>query len=169
MKNNKRSRVRSEAQYGPRTVGEILHNYLENSNEPLARAYREHSTVAEHEGWHPNTEFSVDLKTILRSDRRMKTGKEYQGVLRRDWDAEVEEFRCRDAHLTFIETVRMTAGKRNPHVFDGQHITVTRRDDGSLRPNFKPMPKLGANMSVDNYAFEVYRELRQALKGLVEE
>jgi hypothetical protein len=68
MKNNKRSRVRSEAQYGPRTVGEILHNYLENSNEPLARAYREHSTVAEHEGWHPNTEFSVDLKTILRSE-----------------------------------------------------------------------------------------------------
>ena len=31
------------------------------------------------------------------------------------------------------------------------------------------MPKLGANLSVDYYAFEVYRELRQALKGLVEE
>ena len=46
---------------------------------------------------------------------------------------------------------------------------VLRRDDGSLRLNFKPMPKLGADLSVDNYAFEVYRELRQALIGLVEE
>ena len=73
------------------------------------------------------------------------------------------------ASLEFIETVPMTAGKRNPHVYVGEYITVTRRDDGSLRPNFKPMPKLGANLSVDNYAFEVYRELRGALKGLVEE
>jgi hypothetical protein len=31
------------------------------------------------------------------------------------------------------------------------------------------MPQLGLNMSVDNYAFEVYRELRGALKGLVED
>ena len=120
-------------------------------------------------GWQRNTELAVDLKTVLHSDRTMKKGKEYLGVLRRDSDAEIEDFRCRDAHYTFTEVVRMTAGKRNPHVFDGQHITVTRRDDGSLRPNFKPMPQLGANMSVDNYAFEVYRELRQALKGLVEE
>ena len=65
------------------------------------------------------------MKTLLRSDVRMKVGKDYQGVL--------------------------------------------RSDDGSLRLNFKPMPKLGADLSVDNYAFEVYRELRQALIGLVEE
>ena len=56
--------------------------------------------------------------------------------------------------------------RRNPHVFDGEHITITRRADGTLHPNFKPMP---VGMSVDNYAFEVYDELRQALKGLVEE
>jgi hypothetical protein len=115
--------------------------------------------------WNPNTHLSVDLKTLLRSDSKMKAGKEYQGVLRRDWDAEIEDFRCRDAHYTFIETVRMTADRRNPHVFNGKYITITRRPDGTLRPNFKPMP---AGMSVDNYAFEVYRELRGALKGLVE-
>jgi len=119
--------------------------------------------------WHTNTDLGCDVKTILRSDRRMKTGKEYQGVLRRDSEADIEEFRCRDAHYTFIETVPVTAGKRNPHVFVGEFITITRRDDGSLRPNFRPMPKLGANLSVDNYAFEVYRELRGAMKGLVEE
>ena len=121
------------------------------------------------QGWNRNTELAVDLKTILRSDRRMKVGKEYPGMLRLDSEADIDEFRCRDAHMTFIETVPMTAGKRNPHVFDGEYITLTRRDDGSLRPNFKPIPKLGANLSVDNYAFEVYRELRGALKGLVEE
>ena len=61
--------------------------------------------------WNRNTELSVDLKTILRSDRTMKTGKSYQGILRRDHDAEIEEFRCRDAHYTFLETVRRTAEK----------------------------------------------------------
>ncbi len=120
-------------------------------------------------GWHTNTDLGCDVKTLLRSDVRMKTGKEYQGVFRLDSEATIDEFLCRDPHYTFIETVPMTAGKRNLHVFDGEYITVTRRDDGSLRPNFKPMPKLGANLSVDNYTFEVYRELRGALKGLVEE
>ena len=120
-------------------------------------------------GWHTNTDLGCDVKTMLRSDRRMKVGKEYPGVLRLDSEADIDEFRCRDAHYTFIETLPLWAGKRNPHVFNGQHISITRRDDGSLRPNFKPMPQLGANLSVDNYAFEVYRELRGALKGLVEE
>ena len=156
-------------QYGPRIVGEILHDYLENSNEPLAVAYREHSAEMEEPCWHANTELGCDVKTILRSDKRMLVNKAYLGVLRLDLEADIDEFRCLDPHMTFIETVPMTAGKRNPHVFDGEYITLTRRDDGSLRPNFKPMPKLGANLSVDNYAFEVYRELRGALKGLVEE
>ena len=31
-----------EEQYGPRLIGEILHDYLEKSNEPLAVAYRTH-------------------------------------------------------------------------------------------------------------------------------
>ena len=121
--------------------------------------------TADLNGWHKNTDLAVNLKTVLLSDTSMRTGKDYQGVLRRDWDAEMEDFRCRDANYTFIETVRMTADRRNPHVFHGKYITITRRSDGSLRPNFKPMP---AGMSVDNYAFEVYRELCGALKGLVE-
>jgi len=121
--------------------------------------------TADLNGWHKNTDLAVNLKTVLLSDTSMRTGKDYQGVLRRDWDAEMEDFRCRDANYTFIETVRMTADRRNPHVFHGKYITITRRPDGTLRPNFKPMP---AGMSVDNYAFEVYRELRGALKGLVE-
>ena len=117
------------------------------------------------QGWNRSTELCCDVKTILHSDRTLKTGKDYQGVLRRDHGADIDEFRCRDAHYTFIETVRMTADRRNPHVFNGKYITITRRPDGTLRPNFKPMP---AGMSVDNYAFGVYIELHKALEGLIE-
>ncbi len=60
---------------------------------------------ADHEGWHLDTEFACDLKTILSSDTRMKTGREYRGVLKRDSDAVVDEFLYRDAHFTFIETL----------------------------------------------------------------
>ena len=63
------------------------------------------------EGWHRNTDLAVDLKTVLRSDRSMKKSKEYQGVLRLDSDAEIEDFRCRDAHYTFIETVQGSSDK----------------------------------------------------------
>ena len=49
---------------------------------------------------------------------------------------------------------------------EGHFVNITRGDDGMLRPNLKRMP---VDMSVDNHAFEVFRELRHALKGLVEE
>ena len=120
-------------------------------------------------GWHNNTDLGCDVKTILRSDVRMKTGKSYQGVMQLDSDAIDDEFLCRDPHYTFVETVPQTVAKRNPHLFDGQFVTITCKNDGSLRPNLKQMPKLGANMSVDDYTLMVYRELRQGLKGLVEE
>ena len=167
MKKVIKTRAGSEVQYGPRLVGEILHDYLENSNEPLARAYRERTTESEEQGWHPNTELSVDLKTLLRKDVHMVTGKGYHGVLRRDAEAEVEEYRSYDPHYTFTETQPQTAGKRNPHVFDGKYITVTRRDDGSLRLNFKEL-KVGADFSVEKYASGVANELLWALEGLVE-
>ena len=119
-------------------------------------------------GWHPNTELGCDLKTLLRSDERMRIGKEYSGVLRRDADAEIEEYRSYDAHYTFVETVPQKDGKRNPHVFDGQYISVTRRDDGSLRLNFKEL-KTGEGFSLERYALGVYNEICLALGGLIEE
>ena len=39
------------------------------------------SKKANKHGWHTNTDLGCDLKTILRNDRRMKVGKDYQGVL----------------------------------------------------------------------------------------
>ena len=119
------------------------------------------------EGWHRNTDLSVNLKTILRSDRKMKPCKDYQGVLRLDAEGTVEEFLSRDAHYTFVETQPWTS-KRNPRLFNGKYISITRRSDGSLRPNFKPM-KIDEHFSVNGYAFKVYLELLKALLGLVEE
>lgn len=110
------------------------------------------------QGFHPNTDLCVDVKTLLRSDRRTRMSKNYMGVLTRD----------AEDHYTFIESQPSTNGKRNPHVFVGRFITITRQDDGTLRPNFKPIKK-GAGWSVESYARSVYDELREALNGLVEE
>lgn len=135
----------SRESHGPRLVGSIISDMLH--------------------GWNRNTALGVDLKTLLSSDRAMRPAKEYRGVLRLDTDC--DDFRY-DEHYTFIETKPLTAGKRNLRLFDGELITVTRRDDGSLRPNFKQV-KMGADFSVDSYAIAVMGELRQALGGLVEE
>ena len=155
----------------PRLLGSIVEEMLHGSS-PLAVGYRQYiasqeNGEVEEQGWHPNTHLGVDVKTLLRSDVRMVAGKEYQGIFRLDSEAVVDEFLSRDPHFTFVETVPQTAGKRNPHVFDGKYITVTRRDDGSLRPNFKPM-KIGADFSVEKYASGVANELLWALEGLVE-
>ncbi len=114
-------------------------------------------------GWHKNTMLAVDVKTLLRSDGVMRPGREYQGVLRRD--VQVDEFRW-DEHLTFTETLPWTT-RRNPRVFNGRYISITRRSDGSLRPNFKPM-STSRDFNLERYAFGVYLELHQALVGLVE-
>ncbi len=117
--------------------------------------------------WHTNTDLGCDLKTILRSDRRMKQGKDYQGVLRLDAEGDVDEYLTTDTHYTFVETWPWTM-KRNPRVYMGEHISVTRRDDGSLRLNFRPLNTDG-HFSVERYALAVYNEICMALYGLVEE
>ena len=164
----KKVEVGSRESNEPRLLGSIVEEML-HGNSPLAVGYRQYiasqeNGEVEEQGWHPNTHLGVNLKTLLRSDSKMKAGKNYQGILRRDEIC--EEFRY-DEHFTFVETVPQTAGKRNPHVFDGKYITVTRRDDGSLRLNFKELPK-GANFNLERFALGVYNELCLALGGLIE-
>ena len=115
--------------------------------------------------WHTNTDLGCDLKTILCSDRKMKVKKDYQGVLRLDDEGTIDEYLSRDPHYTFVET-RPWTSKRNPRVYDGEFITVTRRSDGSYHPNFKPM-KVGEGFSVARYISGVDLELHKGLEGLV--
>ena len=105
--------------------------------------------------WNHNTDLCVDVKTHLRIDRIAEVGKSYQGVLTHD----------RVEHYTFIE-MPSTTGKRNPQVFYGNYVTITRRDDGSLRLNFRPVT-MGANFNIYRYAIGVFNELLRALKGLI--
>ena len=108
------------------------------------------------EGWNINTDLCVDLKTFLRTDRITKLGKDYAGLLKRDGQD----------HYAFTETMPWT-GKRNPYLFKGKYISITRRDSGTLSLNFRQI-EMGAGFNVDQYTFEVYRELRKGLNGLVE-
>ena len=119
---------------------------------------------ANRKGCYKNTTLCCYLKTVLQSDRVMKLGKDYQGMLRRD----VETDECLfDEHFTFVETLPQVE-KRNPRVFDGKYITITRRNDGTLRFNFKPI-KDWANFNAEEYAIAVGNEILWALEGLVEE
>ena len=115
--------------------------------------------------WNTNTHLSVDLKTQLCSDREARVGKSYKGVLRRD--AEIDDFLYDDDHFSFVESL-LPPAKRNPHVFRGQYITVTRRDDGTYSPNFRPIPT-GRGFRLERYALGVYHEICMALEGLIEE
>ena len=121
------------------------------------------------QGWKSNIDLGCDVKTILRSDRRMKVAKEYQGIFRLDAEAVVDEFLCRDAHYTFVEAALATSPqRRNVHLYEGRHITCTIRPDGLLRLNFKQLkPETLGN--VGSYALEVANEIQEALRGLVEE
>lgn len=112
----------------------------------------------EEQGWNRNTDLAMDVKTLLRIDRCTKIGKGYSGVLTRDGED----------HYRFVETLYSISGKRNLKIYDGEYITFTRRDDGSLRPNFKSL-KVDAGFNVDSYAIGVCNELRKALKCLLEE
>ena len=125
-----------------------------------------HSKKTNLNGWHTNTDLGCDIKTILHSDRKMKAGKGYQGVLKLDQEGTIDEFLSRDPHYTFIETLPWSM-KRNPRVFNGKYISITRQDNSALRLNFKPMPKLDTNLSFERYAFGVYLELHKALEGLI--
>ena len=107
------------------------------------------------QSWNRNTALGVDLKTLLSSDPAMRPAKEYRGVLRLDTDC--DDFRY-DEHYTFIETKPLTAGKRNLRLFDGELITVTRRDDGSYRPNFRPIPR-DEDFRLERYVTGVAQEL----------
>ena len=117
-------------------------------------------------GWHTNTDLGCDIKTILHSDRKMKVGKDYQGVLKLDQEGTIDEFLSRDPHYTFIEALPWSM-KRNPRVFNGKYISITRQDNGTYRLNFKPL-KTGEGFNLEHYALGVYNEICIAIGGLIE-
>ena len=111
-----------------------------------------------------STYLAVNLKVKMFRDSRLKLGKDYIGVLCHDVP---DDSICGDDdHFTFIETYPMNVRKRNPQVFDGEYITVTRISDGTYRINFKSF-HLEKGFDVIAFANGVASEIRKALKGLI--
>lgn len=166
----------------PRLIGDILAEMF-SSGSPLAKAIRQ--SVASHkyataerkaatedadaegkadaEGnsrWFRNTELCSDIKTYLCFDRIAKIGKVYKGLLRRDSDEHFSFFECRPSAYVCI---------RNPHVFEGKYINVTRRlMDGHIRFNFKEVD-FGGRFNPMSFAIGVMKEIIMAFKCLGEE
>lgn len=155
MRNKNVSRVGSEVQYGPRPVGEILQDYLKNSNEPLAVAYRNRLF----KDIHPHTELGVDLKLLTREPGRMPVGTMIDGAIVHD----------DEVHFTFIQNdqeKKVAAMQRNPHVYMGKCINVNRKDDGTLYPTFN-RPKFTEHFTFQDFCREAAEELI-IVAGLVE-
>ena len=150
------SRAGSEAQYGPRLAGEILHDYLENSNEPLAVAYRERLL----KGLHPNTEPCIDLKLYTREPRRMPVGTYINCVMVHDSE---ERYTCIEDSL---EEKKVTSVLRSPHLYKGSCVNVVRRADGNLYPTFT-RPQYSKDFTFKDFCREAAEELL-ATAGLVE-
>lgn len=166
----------------PRLIGDILAEMF-SSGSPLAKAIRQ--SVASHKyataerkadtedadaegkaaaagnsGWFRNTELCSDIKTYLCFDRIAKIGKVYKGLLRRDSDEHFSFFEYRPSANAII---------RNPHVFEGKYINVTRRlMDGHIRFNFKEVD-FGGRFNPMGFAIGVMTEILKAFKCLGEE
>ena len=164
---------------GPRLVGDILAEMLSSDSlfvkafrhctashedaaaEGQADDARSRTTVSVVKGWFRNTDLCMDVKTFLRHDRIAKIGKNYTGVLCRDTDD----------HYSFVETATPVANAiiRNPHVFEGKYINVTRRlMDGHIRFNFKEVD-FGGRFNPSSFAIAVMKEILKAFKCLGEE
>lgn len=149
----------------PKVIGEVLIKCFQ-SNEPFARAYREHKAEAEAEGdddqlfveIFPNTELCVDLKLLTRQPGRMPVGGYMNGVLTRDG-----EYLFR-----FVENAKKRVPvRRNPRIYSGRYINVIRHDDGSLVLTFN-RPVLTADFSFRDYCLAAVQELLTII-GLLDE
>lgn len=174
MKKNNYSRAGSEAKYGPRLAGALLHNYLENSDDDLAVAFREHSAAASADAYDdageedsslfsdffPDTHLDVDLKVISRKPGRMHVGANINCMLTRD----------DEDHYTAVEADlrgKTAAERRNPVVFSGVCVNVHRAADGSMYPTFN-RPLFTAAYTFRDFCREAAEELR-LVSGLGEE
>lgn len=127
----------------PKCIGDIIRHYLNNGEDNFAKAYR-------------NTHLCVDLKTILHTDRSAVAGKNYTGTLVND----------DEDHFLFVETLPRPV-KRNPRIYVGPFVTITRRDDGTLRPNLRLL-NLTQHSNYQQYACHVAHDLIKGFRSLVE-
>lgn len=151
IQKNKKDRVMPEEQYGPRIAGEILREYLEKSNDPLAVAYRERIAESEEDddedqlfkSLFPNTELDSILKLLTRKPGRLSIGERIVGSITRDGEN----------HYTFLEDAfkrKKETVHRNPIYLRGTFINVHVMDDGSFYPTFN-RPRFNENFTCQDF------------------
>ena len=158
---NRISKAGSQEHNEPRLLGSATQDAL-RSNETQADARHERCAQSQKK-LYPDTHLCVDLKLWTLRPGRMAEDTQMDGMLTRD----------SGDHFTFHERGILrrlvpTREKRNPHVFEGTYITITRRDDGTLRLNFRSL-KQDTFLDINGFALEVANEIRRGLKGLGEE
>jgi hypothetical protein len=114
-----------------------------------------------------NVSLYINLMTRLQHDALPLAGKTYLGFLEckspSDNSPNSDEFAFEEVILT------PTVVRRNVCTYDGKHITATRRlTDGKPRLNFKNL-HIDGSFNVDRFSIEVMNEIREALKGFVED
>ena len=135
----------------PRVIGDIINEMFQTTKKGNAGEDPSNNFFV-------NTDLCVDVKTYLRNTPITVLGKNYPGLLTRD----------KECHYTFRELSSVSAlVKRNPHLFVGEYITITRRDDGSLRLNFRPV-SMGPDFNPATFASNVANELLWSLSSLLE-
>lgn len=109
--------------------------------------------------FYPNTEPCTVLKLLTREPGRMPVGAYINGTIEHD----------SEEHYTFTEGVfTSSVVRRNVCVYEGKHITCTKRLNGMVRLNFKSL-KQDVYSDIYRFAIEVAKEIREALNGLKEE
>ncbi len=166
MKKNNNTRVRSEAQYGPRLAGEILHDYLKNSSEPLACAYRQHVANEKEDETsqlfldvYPNTELGIDLKLFTLKPGRIGEGEFLAGMLTRDGE--------RYCFVQNASKKKRVVKTRNPQLFKGACINVNQQADGSMYLSFN-RPHYTEDYTFKHFCLKAAEELLM-VAGLVGE
>ena len=148
-----------EEQYGPRIAGEILREYLEKSNDPLAVAYRERIAESGEDddedqlfkSLFPNTELDSILKLLTRKPGRLGVGERIVGSITRDGEN----------HYTFLEDahkVKKVVANRTSITIRGQYVNVHIKVDGSFYPTFN-RPKLSEDFTYQDFLLGAAGEL----------
>ena len=133
----------------PKVMSELLEDFF-RSNEPLARAYRDHLF--------PHTELNVDLKLLTQKPGRMPEGECLIGTIAHD----------SENHFTFCEALSETKSrKHNPCIYKGYAINVHRKDDGTIYPTFR-QPQYTRYYTFRDFCREAAEELL-LIAGFVEE
>lgn len=157
IKKTKKRNREASAQHEPRLAGEILYDYLENSNGPLVVAYREHKVEAEVEtgqifkDFFPDTHLCVDLKLITHQQGRIPVGAYLDGII------------TRNGEDTFLFTEKKSQKKvktvqRNPIIFAGSCVNVHLLADGTKRLEFN-RPRFYSDFTFRDFCVAAAQEL----------